>query len=199
MKTVFIALNIALIIQVNISPKTFSKTISEYNIKYPLTSIPQVSFGGPTTRFKRNAYINQNMKDFVEFAKTAVKESDRIVNAVIEAMPATENFDPYRKELESYVRRLEDYKAHSGICIKKTVELMVSFLETTTLYEANEGMPEETKVLLKLYKENGLDEFQDQAEKWMEILGDDKMDIDYDDIISENDNNVMASIFMEIC
>lgn len=150
-------------------------------------------------RFRRSTYIEQNVQELFQFAKNIVNDSGPMINAVIEAMPDTEDYEEYRGELENYLSRLDEYKENSGMCAKKSIELMVSFMDVMMPYaEEEEEISPQAKEVLRLLSENGLLNLQQQAEKWMENFDDEKLQEEYE-TWSKNDMNNMTSIWTEIC
>uniref|UniRef100_A0A1I8MX59 DUF148 domain-containing protein n=1 Tax=Musca domestica TaxID=7370 RepID=A0A1I8MX59_MUSDO len=165
-----------------------------------ITVIVQVySIDAYHLRFRRSTYIEQNVQELFQFAKNIVNDSGPMINAVIEAMPDTEDYEEYRGELENYLSRLDEYKENSGMCAKKSIELMVSFMDVMMPYaEEEEEISPQAKEVLRLLSENGLLNLQQQAEKWMENFDDEKLQEEYE-TWSKNDMNNMTSIWTEIC
>ncbi|XP_075149157.1 uncharacterized protein LOC142223179 [Haematobia irritans] len=158
----------------------------------------QVCLGGTYTRFKRDTYVEQNMKELIQFAKSVVNDSGPMINAVLEAMPTVDSYEKYREEFEAYLSRLSEYNTKSGICAQKSVELMVAFLEVTAPYgEQNEGTTE-AKEVVKLLSENGLENLQNQAAEWMENFDKVKFGEEYAKLSSQDKSEIIP-IFTEIC
>ncbi|XP_013109216.1 uncharacterized protein LOC106088309 [Stomoxys calcitrans] len=160
--------------------------------------IIQVCSAGVTTRFKRDTYVEQNMKELIQFAKTVVNDSGPMINAVLEAMPSTAAYEKHREDLEAYLRQLNNYKSHSGICAQKSVELMVAFLEVTAPYGEQNDSSAEMKQVVKLLSENGLENLQNQAADWMENFDKAKFGEEYAKLSSQDKTDIIP-IFTEIC
>ncbi|XP_073822603.1 uncharacterized protein [Musca autumnalis] len=161
--------------------------------------IMQVCIDAYNLRLKRSTYIEQNVQGLFQFAKNVVNASGPMINAVIEAMPDTDDYNDYRGELENYLRRLDDYRENSGMCVKKSIELMVSFMDVMMPYaEEEDEISPQAKEVLRLLRENGLLDLQNQAEIWMNSFDDAKLKEEYENLNESGINN-MTSAWVQIC
>lgn len=142
--------------------------------------------------------MESRLRDFIDFAKDVVKQSRTIITNVIDKIPATEEYNSYREELEAFLLKLDRYKKRSDKCATKSLQVMTEFLILTESYE-QENTTTEAQEVYSIMNSHGLPELEKQAAVWMENFDEDRFQREYQEMLTSGHTTDVSSMFMEIC
>ncbi|XP_013099193.1 uncharacterized protein LOC106081636 [Stomoxys calcitrans] len=141
----------------------------------------KVSLAGVFGRFRRDV-TQEGLDSTLELFKRLSAATGPLVTSVLDQVPKTDAFAPYRKELEEYLEAFNEYKTKKGLCFQKSTELLEKFSNLVEKYE-KEDAPTEAKKVDELFNSYNSEKLESEIEEYVKKM----------DAMVEQDSNEVDS------
>uniref|UniRef100_A0A1I8Q271 Uncharacterized protein n=1 Tax=Stomoxys calcitrans TaxID=35570 RepID=A0A1I8Q271_STOCA len=128
----------------------------------------QVSLAGVLERFRRDTAAD-GLESTLALMKRLAGVTGPLVTSVLKEVPKSDNYAPYRQELQEYLEGFNEYKEKKGLCFQKSSDLLEKFAGIVEKYE-KEDAPEEAKKIDELFNSYNSEELEKEIDEYVKKM-----------------------------